>query len=85
MYKGKSLSGLEILKGIIVFVIGCFLSLVDLKFFVTMAIRIVKNPSMIFSLTSVLTLIITVIGISIVYSMFKYSFGIYVRFLHRNM
>ncbi len=85
MCEGKSLSGLEILKGIIVFVIGCFLSLVDLKFSITMAMSIVKNPSMIFSLTSVLTLIITVIGISIVYSMFKYSFGIYVRFLHRNM
>lgn len=85
MYEDRSLSLFEIMKGGFIFIISCCLSLVILKSVIFIVNTVINNLQFI-SLFSIIYSIITIImGTILVYNMFKYSFDIYVRFLHRNI
>ncbi len=85
MYENKSLSLFDMIKGIFIFIISCCLSLTILKSVLFIVMTAIKYPKLIAILPMIYSIITIILGIILVYNMFKYSFNIYMRFLHKNI
>lgn len=85
MCENKSLLLFDIIKGGLVFIISCCLSLVILKSVIFIITTAIKTPQLIALFPMIYSIITIISGIVLVYNMFKYSFNVYVRFLNKNM
>lgn len=85
MSENKSLYLVNIIKGGLIFIISCFLSLVILKSIIFIITTFIKTPQLISLFPMIYSIITIIMGIVLVYNMFKYSFNIYVKFLHKNL